>query len=86
MHGGIKVEELPAVENMASVLHQGTARTLGHAYAALRTWIGANAYVQCGPYREVLVQAGSTADDPATVIELQVPVVPDARLAPVLSG
>jgi DNA-binding transcriptional MerR regulator len=82
VNGRVTVQELPAAEMMASTVHHGSPGTLAHAYAALQTWIGANGYMLCGPYREVLVQPGSTPEDQSAVIELQVPIARDARMEP----
>jgi effector-binding domain-containing protein len=85
----IKVRELPGVETMACVIHQGSYDTLGQAYSALLTWIETNGYRIVGPNREVYLRCPDNdyddpvaygydnyvADDPAEyVTEVQFPV------------
>ena len=72
---------LPAVPEMASVVHEGSAWDIPRAVAALFGWIGANGYATAGPYRELHLY-GRENDlfraDPANVdsilVEIQVPV------------
>ena len=70
----IKVEELPAVDQMASVVHSGPFATLGQAYGALFTWINDNGYRPAGPTREVYLQYERGGDQNNYVTELQLPV------------
>lgn len=73
--------ELPAVGEMASVVHRGSAWEIPQAISALFGWIGANGYATTGPYRELHLY-GRENDlfraDPANVdsilVEIQVPV------------
>lgn len=73
--------ELPAVREMASVVHEGSAWDIPRAITALFGWIGANGYATAGPYRELHLY-GRENDlfraDPANVdsllVEIQVPV------------
>jgi DNA-binding transcriptional MerR regulator len=68
----ISVRELPAVETMASTIHQGAWTLLDHAYAAIGAWIEHNGYQPCGPSREIFLQEDG---DPTTyVTEIQFPV------------
>jgi len=72
---------LPAVPEMASVVHEGSAWEIPRAITALFGWIGANGYATAGPYRELHLY-GRENDlfraDPANVgsllVEIQVPV------------
>ena len=71
----ITVRELPAVEEMACIVHLGSYDTIGEAYNWLMTWIEANSYCLCGPNREVYVQGPEPGSDPSTyVTEVQIPV------------
>jgi len=73
--------ELPAVREMASVVHQGSAWDIPRAIAALYTWVGENGYGVAGPYREIHLYGRENdlfRSDPSTidsiVVELQLPV------------
>jgi effector-binding domain-containing protein len=85
----VTVRQLPAAEQMASVVHQGSYETLSQAYNALLAWIEANSYCIVGPSREVYLccpdneytapdavgYAEYLADTPAEyVTEVQFPV------------
>ena len=72
----IKVRELPAVEQMACLIHQGPYEKLNESYQALMSWIEANGYQMTGPDREVYLKSYDQTNDPASfVTELQQPVV-----------
>ena len=72
---------LPAVREMASVVHEGSAWEIPKAITALFGWIGANGYATAGPYRELhlygrendLFRADSANVD-SILVEIQVPV------------
>jgi effector-binding domain-containing protein len=73
----LSVRELPAVEYMASTLHQGAFTGLAGAFAALLKWIDANGYQVAGPDRAVylrLPENGRSRQDPNAITEMQVPV------------
>jgi DNA-binding transcriptional MerR regulator len=70
----VHIEELPAVEHMASVVHHGPFATLSQAYGALFGWIEANGYQITGPSREVYLQYERDGDQNQYVTELQAPV------------
>jgi len=71
----IKVRELPAVEQAASIIHEGSYEDVGSAYSQLLKWIEANGYRIAGPVREVYVQGPETGRDPSSyVTEIQLPV------------
>jgi effector-binding domain-containing protein len=78
--GRVTVRELPGVETMACVLHQGNFETIGQTYTALLTWIEANGYHIAGPNREVYLRAyaasGSSVEYPADYLT----DTPDERL------
>jgi DNA-binding transcriptional MerR regulator len=66
---------LPAVENMASIIHVGTLETGSVSYAALMQWITFNNYTICGAFREVFLVASAPLDITASIVmEIQVPV------------
>ncbi len=50
---GLMFGELPAVREMASVVHQGSAWEIPHAVTSLFAWVGANGFGAAGPYREI---------------------------------
>jgi effector-binding domain-containing protein len=69
----VKSRELPGVEEMACIVHEGTFDTLAGTYGQLMAWIEANGYRMAGPIREVYVQ-WTGADDATNVTEIQLPV------------
>ncbi len=73
--GRVAVRELPAVEQMACVVHRGEYDSIGEAYSALMSWIQANGYRIAGPNREVYVRGAEPGVNPADyVTEVQFPV------------
>jgi len=67
--------ELPAVEEMACLVHQGSYEETGGAYSRLMAWIEARGYRIAGPCQEVYVRGPESGDDPSTyVTEVQIPV------------
>lgn len=71
----IKVYELPAVEQMACLIHQGPYETINESYQALMSWVEANGYQMTGPDREIYLKSYDQTNDPASfVTELQQPV------------
>ena len=77
---GLTVHTLPAVETMASTIHQGSFAGLANAYAALLKWIDANGYSITGPDRAIylrLPEEGHARQDPNAITEMQVPVCRD---------
>lgn len=75
--GPVQVHELPAVEQMASLVYKGPFTTLGEAYNALLQWIEINGYRISGPTREHYLQSPAKdgdQNDPNTVTEIQFPV------------
>jgi DNA-binding transcriptional MerR regulator len=69
----VKSRELPAVEEMACIVHEGTFDTLAGTYGQLMAWIEANGYRMAGPIREVYMQWAG-ADDATNITEIQLPV------------
>jgi effector-binding domain-containing protein len=73
--GGNRVKggELPAVDEMACIIHAGTFDHLRATYDQLLGWIEANGYRLAGPIREVYMEWNE--EDPAqNVTEIQLPV------------
>jgi len=75
------VHELPGVETMACIVHQGGYEGLSEAYNTLMAWTEANRYHVTGPNRDVYLQGlepglgAAPGPDPANYItEVQFPV------------
>jgi effector-binding domain-containing protein len=56
-NGNVKVYELPAVPQVAAVLHRGGFENISESYSQLLQWIGANGFRIVGPNREVYLRA-----------------------------
>ena len=79
--GRLTFRKLPAVREMASVVHQGSPWEIPQAIIALFAWVGANGYSAPGPYREIHLYGRENElfrKDPASadsiVVEIQLPV------------
>jgi effector-binding domain-containing protein len=70
----IRVYELPAVEQMACVVHHGPFATIGQAYQAVVSWIDNNGYHIVGPCREIYLAYERGGDQKNYVTEVQFPV------------
>jgi predicted transcriptional regulator YdeE/DNA-binding transcriptional MerR regulator len=75
----IRLQELPAVPAMASVIHSGDSATLPQTYALLYAWTQSSGYQPAGSYRELYLPESGFGANPAPlsqagVIELQCPV------------
>lgn len=70
----IWVYELPGVETMACVIHQGSFSSLGQAYNKLIEWLGKNSYQVFGSTRELYLQYEKGGDQSQYVTEIQIPV------------
>ena len=68
------VYELPAVESMACVVHQGSFSSLGQAYNTLLEWVEKNGYQIVGSTREIYLQYERGGDSSQYVTEIQIPV------------
>ena len=82
--GRLIFRELPAVGQMASVVHRGSAWDIPQATVALLTWVGENGYSAAGPYREIHLYGRENDHyrDEATkldaiVVEIQLPLQKD---------
>ena len=71
----IKFYELPAVEKMACLVHNGSYKTLNQAYNSLLSWIEANNYQVIGANREVYIVGGNEQNNDSFVTEVQFPVI-----------
>ncbi len=74
----ISIYQLPAIAQVASVVHSGMLREITQAIVALFTWIGTNGYTSNGAIREVHLFGKETirVRDEPVVVELQVPIIP----------
>jgi effector-binding domain-containing protein len=72
----IKERQLPGVEMMATVVHNGPFISISEAYKAILMWIDANDYQINGPAREVYLKpaANGSQTDSETVTEIQFPI------------
>jgi effector-binding domain-containing protein len=72
----VKVRTLPAVQTLASTIHNGPFVTISEAYNAIGKWITENGYRIVGPCREVYLHTSGDGNqnDPNTVTEIQFPV------------
>jgi effector-binding domain-containing protein len=70
----VQVYELPAVEQMACVVHHGPFATLGQAYRAIYSWIENNGYHIAGPCREIYLHYERGGDQKNYVTEVQFPI------------
>jgi len=71
----VKVYELPIVEKMACIVHNGSFATIGKTYEIMYKWISENKYSICGPVREIYHEGEWVTDDPNKyVTELQFPI------------
>ncbi|MEM7555584.1 MAG: MerR family transcriptional regulator [Cyanobacteria bacterium P01_A01_bin.84] len=72
--GKVWVYELPAVEEMACVVHHGEFSGLGKAYSTLLEWLEKNGYRIIGSTREVYLEYEKDGDPSKYVTEVQIPV------------
>ena len=70
----VLIYELPGVQKMATVVHQGSYNTINQAYAALPAWIETNGYKIIGSNREVYIIGGNQQDNESYLTEVQFPV------------
>lgn len=74
----IAVRQLPALNQVASIVHSGMLREITQAIAALFTWIGTNGYTSSGAIREIHLFGLETlrVRDEPVVVELQISIEP----------
>lgn len=71
----VKVYELPAVDKMACVVHQGSFNTIGETYKAISQWIEKNNYKVSGSVREIYHKGEWATNNPEEYItEIQFPL------------
>lgn len=72
---GVTAHDLPGVETMACVIHQGSYERLHEAYNTLMAWTQANGFRVIGPNREIYLQGPEPELPPSRYItEVQLPV------------
>lgn len=73
--GNYEIKELPAVEKVACVIHQGSYETMHIAYGVLMNWIEKNNYRITGPDRDVYLRPhDQCAEGEVCITEIQIPV------------
>jgi DNA-binding transcriptional MerR regulator len=70
----VRIEELPAVDQMVSVVHRGPFTTISAANVAALKWIERHGYRVNGPGRGVYLQYDRDGDPNDWVTEIQFPV------------
>ena len=71
----VSVKELPMIEKMACIVHNGSLSTIGESYKAIASWIEQNNYSINGPVREIYhVGEWATSNEEEYVTELQFPL------------
>ncbi|HEY9898681.1 MAG TPA: MerR family transcriptional regulator [Pantanalinema sp.] len=75
---GLRIYELPAHSQVASVIHRGRFMDAGQAVLALFLWAGSNGFASAGPYRELHLFGRELThpDFDDVLLEIQLPVVP----------
>ncbi|HEY9856111.1 MAG TPA: MerR family transcriptional regulator [Stenomitos sp.] len=76
----LRVYDLPAQPQVASVIHRGRFMDAGQAVFALFLWAGSNGFTSAGPYRELHLFGREVehTDFENVLLEIQLPVVPSA--------
>lgn len=70
----VQVYDLPALDQVASVIHHGSLSTVEKAYDAVLRWIEDNGYEITGPNREINLEYERGGDESQYVTEIQFPV------------
>ena len=70
----VRLEALPAVPEMAYLVHAGPALALSQAYAELFAWMEANRRRPSGPTRELYLRDAAEKGPITQVIEIQLPI------------
>lgn len=68
------LRELPAVETMATLVHEGRVSELHRSYGALGSWVERNNWQLVGTGREILMQLPQPGQEAGAVFEIQLPV------------
>ncbi|WP_227980038.1 MerR family transcriptional regulator [Nocardia spumae] len=74
---GLRIVELPPIEQAATILHRGSMDTSLPSFQTLGRWIDANGYRSTGHPREANLECPANRDD--WVTEFQEPVVKNQR-------
>jgi effector-binding domain-containing protein len=75
-HYEMRLQELPAVATMATVVQVGGPDLMFAALGRIGRWIEANGYCLAGPYRELGLQLPMDGNLDEMVIEVQMPLEP----------
>lgn len=70
----LKKRNLPAIPQMATIVHVGHPQTASIPYGELGTWIEGNDYRIAGFQREVFIESPASGNPDDIVMELQIPV------------
>jgi DNA-binding transcriptional MerR regulator len=70
----LAVQELPAIDTMATLVHIGKVSDSHHSYGVLGTWLEQNQWQIIGVGREILMQLPLQGKEDEAVIEIQLPV------------
>jgi len=71
----VRVYELPRVEKMACIVHNGSFSTIGNTCDTLFAWMQQNNYLADGPIREIYHKGEWATDNPDEYItEMQIPM------------
>lgn len=73
--GEVQVYELPLVNKMACIVHNGSFSTISKTCDMLFKWIKQNNYLADGPVREIYHKGDWATNDPEEyVTEIQIPI------------
>jgi DNA-binding transcriptional MerR regulator len=71
----VKSRDMEAIDELATVIHEGSYDTIGGTYSHLLSWIEANGYRPGGPVREIYLRGPGEGADPSDyVTEVQMPL------------
>jgi effector-binding domain-containing protein len=70
----LRLRELPAVETMATLVHEGRLDEIHRSYGALGSWVERNNWQLAGAGREILMQLPLPGKEDEAVFEIQLPV------------
>ena len=71
----IRVQDLPAVETMATTMYMGIPESGHRGYSALGLWAEANGYHFANPSREMFIRLPRSSTENEILAEIQIPVV-----------
>lgn len=75
----IRVRELPAVDEMATLILHGEYSERGIGYIAFSHWITANGYTVADSIREIYLRYEGHANHPNNLVEIQFPIQKDTK-------